>query len=403
MPRTSAAPVSTAKFPDIDEARAIKLILAMLPIPGLSGKESAISEFVVAQLRKAGVPASAITTDRAHTRSPIGGEQGNLICTLPGTIPGERRLLMSHLDTVPLCAGTRPVRENGFVRSGNPQTALGADNRSGVAATLNALLEIVRRKLPHPPLTVMWTVQEEVGLFGSRNCDVKLLKSPKLCFNWDGGAAEKISHGATGAYRMQIEITGLSSHAGVHPEDGISAISIAALAIADLTKNGWHGLVKKGSRKGTSNVGVISGGDATNVVTSRVTLRAEARSHDPVFRKKIVAEIKAAFTRAVAQVKNAAGKRGSFKFDIRLDYESFCLSDKDPSLLAATRVLKALGLNPRAEVANGGLDANWLTANGIPTITMGAGQQNAHTLNERLEIKEYLNGCRVALALATGA
>ena len=70
---------------------------------------------------------------------------------------------------------------------------------------------------------------------------------------------------------MTIVVEGLASHAGVHPEQGVSAIAIASLAIADLVNNGWHGLVQKNGKQGASNVGVIHGGQATNVVTDLAT------------------------------------------------------------------------------------------------------------------------------------
>lgn len=391
-----------SSLPTLDENRAMKLIMELLPIPALSGHEDKIASFISAKLRAAGVPASAIHTDDAHKKSPLGGVHGNLICTLPGTLDAPRRMLMAHLDTVPLCEGTKPLRKDGYVKSGNPATGLGADNRSGVAATLNAVLEILRRKLPHPPLTLLWPVQEEVGLYGVRYANLELLKSPKLCFNWDGGAAHRVIVGATGAYRMQVTVTGLASHAGVHPEHGISATAIAALAIADLHSHGWHGLIVKNGKRGTSNIGVIAGGNATNVVTAEVTLRVEARSHDPIFRKKIVAEIQAAFKRAVARVKNHAGKRGSVRIDADLHYESFKLSEDDPSAAVASHGIAAVGLKPELSIANGGLDANWLSARGVPTVTLGAGQQDVHTVNERLVIPEFLDGCRIALAIATG-
>ena len=50
----------------------------------------------------------------------------------------------------------------------------------------------------------------------------------------------------------------------------------------------------------------------------------------------------------------------------------------------------------------GGLDANWLYARGLPTVTLGAGQRNAHTVKERLHIQSFVEGCAVALALACG-
>ncbi len=149
---------------------------------------------------------------------------------------------------------------------------------------MSTALAILRHHLPHPPLTFFWPIQEEIGLYGARHADVKLLGNPKLAFNWDGGTAEKLSVGATGGYRMEIEVEGLASHAGSAPELGVSAIAIASLAISRLHEEGWHGQIVKGKRRGTSNVGVIRGGEATNVVTERVQLKAEARSHDPKFR-----------------------------------------------------------------------------------------------------------------------
>src|SRR5439155_26273658 len=133
-------------------------------------------------------------------------------------------LLMAHIDTVPLCAGTIPKRSGGFIRSGNPKTGLGADNRSGASAILYAATEILRRKLPHPPLTFMWPVQEEVGLYGARFVQISRLGNPKLCFNWDGNQPNRITIGATGGYVITIRIMDVASHASGAPEKGLRAI-----------------------------------------------------------------------------------------------------------------------------------------------------------------------------------
>jgi len=268
---------------------------------------------------------------------------------------------------------------------------------------LNALLTIVRDGLPHPPLTFFWPVQEEIGLLGVRHVTLSKLGKPKLCFNWDGGAPNMAVIGATGDYNMEIEIEGIASHAGAHPEDGVSAISIAGLAIADLQQNGWHGLVIKGKKTGTSNIGAISGGEATNVVTDRLKLRAEARSHDPKFRKRIVDEYKKAFTKAVKSVKSQLGQTGKIQFDASLKYEAFRLSKKEPCVRVALAAVEAAGLPPQTRIINGGLDANWLTAHGYPTATLGCGQDAIHTVNETLHVDSYLHACRISLLLATGA
>jgi tripeptide aminopeptidase len=148
-------------------------------------------------------------------------------------------------------------------------------------------------------------------------------------------------------------------------------------------------------------VGVIRGGDATNVVTDRVHLRAEARSHDPAFRQRIVQEIANAFHRAVKKVKNLAGKIGDVTIADRVDYESFLLTADEPCVVAADAAVRTVGLSPVRAVANGGLDANWTTRHGIPTVTLGCGQVNPHMVSEALDLNGFEQACRIALLLAT--
>jgi tripeptide aminopeptidase len=406
-PRRRASPATAetapAGPPEPNLKAALARVLELMAIPGKSGEEAAVSEVIRKQLRAAGAPAGAIRTDDAHEQTPLKGEVGNLVCTLPGTMRGPRRLLMAHLDTVPLCIGSKPRVKGRIVRSADKATGLGADDRAGCAVVLTAAIEILTRGLPHPPLTFFWPVQEEVGLFGAHFGNLKLLGGPKLAFNWDGGPAEKLTIGATGAYRIMIDIHGLASHAGAAPEKGVSAITIAGLAIAELQRRGWLGDVRHGDRRGTSNIGVIQGGAATNVVTDHVHLRAEARSHDPKFRRQILDTIDAAFQEAAEKVRNIAGAAGSVDVTSRPDYEAFQLPPDSPSLLAAEAAVRSIGVEPLRAISNGGLDANWMTARGIPTVTLGCGQQNPHTVSEQLDLGAFEQACRIALRLATGS
>lgn len=384
------------------DAGALRLVTELMSVPGRSGHEGRVAAAVRGRLRSAGVPDSVISIDSAHRKSPIGGETGNLIVKLPGTVRGPRRLLMAHLDTVPLCVGSRPVRRGEKILSKDPATGLGGDNRAGVAVVLNAAAVILSKRLPYPPLTLFFPVQEEIGLVGARFANVAKLGRPALCFNWDGGDPASVTVGATGATAMEIVVRGKASHAGVHPEDGISAAAIAAHAIADLDRNGWHGLVRKGDAAGTSNIGVLSGGEATNVVLPELRIRAEARSHDPIFRERIVGEFDAAFRRAAGAVRNAAGEAGFVEFRPEVKYDSFRLADDAPVAAAAADAVRRTGREPRLVVGNGGLDANWMTAHGLPTVTLGCGQHDIHTVNESLDVEEFLTACRIALDLATG-
>ncbi|MEZ6148229.1 MAG: M20/M25/M40 family metallo-hydrolase [Planctomycetaceae bacterium] len=170
----------------------------------------------------------------------------------------------------------------------------------------------------------------------------------------------------------------------------MSATVITGLAIADLQKNGWHGKIVKGKQQGTSNIGSIRGGDATNVVTDRLAITAEVRSHQPAFRKQIIKAYEKAFRLAAKSVKNAQGQTGRIRFSTYDKYESFRLSPKEPSVRAAMEAIESIGLPAMTRVIDGGLDANWMTAHGFPTVTLGCGQAGIHTVNESLNIPDYL-------------
>ena len=149
----------------------VDLLMRLLAIPGPSGQEAQVAEFVREQLLAAGARAEWIRQDAAHRRTPDGGEVGNLVLRLPGRRGMPRRMLMAHLDTVPLCVGAQPVRKGSTIRSANPRTGLGADDRAGAAVLLHTAQALLRQPGPRPPLTFLWTVQEEVGLQGIAPCD----------------------------------------------------------------------------------------------------------------------------------------------------------------------------------------------------------------------------------------
>jgi len=386
----------------LSEKNAVQLLIDLLKVPGQSGQEREIAALIADKAKSAGVTDSQIHEDAVYRKSPYGGNCGNLIIKLPGTFRAPRRLLMAHLDTVPLCVGARPVRDGDVIRPKDSQTALGGDDRAGAAVVLNTLLTILNHDLPHPPLTFFWPVQEEVGLIGARFVSPRALGNPKLCFNWDGGAADEICIGATGAYNVKVTAYGIASHAGVHPEDGVSAIGLAALAIADLVQNDWHGLVVKGENRGTCNLGIIRGGDATNVVTDSCEIRGEVRSHDVAFRNEILNEVEHAFHRAVDALTNANGEKGRVEIEWDLKYPSFLLDRQEAVVQSAQEAVQRLGLEPALVVGNGGVDANFLSDRGLPTVTLGCGEKNAHTVDEVVILENYLNGCRLALELACG-
>lgn len=307
---------------------------------------------------------------------------------------------------MPLCAGARP-KKSGRKIVNEAKTALGGDNRCGCGVLVTLAAELEKQKLDHPPITLLFCVREESGLYGARHVDPDELGAAEMAFNYDGGSASNVVIGAVGADRWSVEIFGRASHAGVAPERGISATMILALALAEVKAGGWFGKVVKGKKQGTSNVGPVTGGegrpagDATNVVTDYIHVRGESRSHDAKFVREITKAYKAAFEKAAKTVTNVQGKSGKVKFKSETDYHPFRMKDSQPVIKRAIEAVSAIGGTPNVRAANGGLDANWMVRHGIPTVTLGAGQNEAHTIDEWINLDEYDRACALALQLAT--
>src|SRR2546423_9152983 len=325
-------------MPTVDTAAATQRLMRFLAIEGVTGREAKIGRDIAPALKEAGVPASAIYLDDANTRIRLPTQTGNLIVHLPGRGAMHNQpalMFMTHMDTVPLCAGAKPAIKGRKIVN-TAKSALGGDNRTGCGVLVTLAAELAREKLDHPPITLLFCVREESGLWGARFVDKADLGHPVMAFNYDGGAASNVVVGAVGADRWEVEIFGRASHAGGAPERGISATRSLALALAEVKAGGWFGKVVKGKKQGTSNVGPVTGGpgrpagDATNVVTDYVHVRGESRSHDPKFFKQITAAYKAAFEKAAKKVKNQEGKTGRIKFKVRTDYHPFRIKETLP-------------------------------------------------------------------------
>ena len=213
---------SRGVFMSVDTQAAADRLMRFLAVEGVTGKEAAIGRELASALEESGVPADAIRLDDANTRIPVPTETGNLIVDLPGrgAMHNQPRIMfMTHMDTVPLCAGAKP-KLSGRKIVNEAKTALGGDNRAGCGVLVTLAAELAKQQLDHPPITLLFCVREESGLWGARHVRTTDLGSPVMAFNYDGGSASNVTIGAVGADRWQVEIFGRASHAGVAPERG---------------------------------------------------------------------------------------------------------------------------------------------------------------------------------------
>ena len=385
--------------------QAINDLMELLPIPGQPSQEAQIAAEIYDKLITMGVPADNISYDNAQDQSEYGGEIGNMIVHLGGQSDQPHLMFSTHMDTVPIAVGCQPRLDTGQKRIVNDAEgcALGGDNRAGCAVLLHLARELLALKGEHPPTTLVFFVQEEVGLVGARGLDLALLGEPipMMCFNWDGRHSDQFVVAVTGTERFTIDVSGIASHAGASPEDGLSAAVITSHAIAELDRNGWTGRIEKDGKIGSANVGIMNGGQGSNVVMPDMNILAEARSHDPAFRKQIIETWQDAFAKAVKSCSNHLGEKGSVMFGPGPTYESFALDENEPTVQRILAATATCDIDAKLVSNDGGMDANWIVAHGIPAVTIGVGQRFVHRPEEWIDLDDFENACRLAVAIAT--
>jgi tripeptide aminopeptidase len=367
----------------IDAGRLLATFLDMAAIDSLSFRERAAADYVTGVLSAAGI---SVYEDNAA--AAIHGTAGNLIARLPGTAPGPTIMLASHLDTVAPGEGVRPVLKDGYVVS-EGDTVLGADDKAGAAVILELLRRLTEENHPHPEIIAIFTVAEEVGLVGAQALDYRAFHADLGFVFDDGGPVGRITVQAPYQDHFSCVFTGRAAHAGIEPEDGVSAIAAAAKAIDRMS-------LGRLDADTTANIGLIEGGAAINIVPARAVITGEARSHSL---EKLRAQT-ARMGEACAAAAAATGAKQ--KTTVKRLYDGFDLSDDHPAVSRAVAAVKAAGLKPLTGKSGGGSDTNVFNAHGIPAVNIGVGYERVHTPEERLPVEALRQALAVALNLVTG-
>jgi tripeptide aminopeptidase len=295
---------------------------------------------------------------------------GNLIARVPGKgSQAEPVLLVAHADTVKPGKGIEPIVENGIIRS-QGETVLGADDKAGIAEIFVAVKGAER----HPPLEIVITRSEEIGLLGAKNLDYSIIEA-KRGFVLDSDLLEAIIIGGPSHFSIDVAISGRAAHAGMEPEKGISAIRTAALAIAKIPEGRIDG-------ETTANIGIIRGGEIRNGVPEKATVQAECRSLNPEKAVRQAELMRRAF-------EEAAGKMGA-QVEVKLDleYKASQIPEDAPTVELAKRAIAAVGLKPEAKVIIGGTDASVFNAHGIESVVLGVGLRDEHSKEEQIAIAD---------------
>jgi len=355
--------------------RMIEEFMELVQVDSVSGKERRIADLLKKKLTALGLEVWEDTAGKTAK-----AEAGNVIARLPGTGEGPVLLLSAHMDTVEPGCGIKPRVEDGVIRSSG-DTVLGADDKAGIVAILEALRLVKENDIVHGGLEVAFTIWEEGGLFGAKNLDYSLI-SARICFVLDSdGQPGTIVTVAPSHDRIGATIRGRAAHAGINPEEGINAIQVAAHAIA---------LMKIGriDHETTSNIGIISGGKAVNIVPDSVTIQGEARS--------LCAEKRVLQTEQMRRAIEDAAEKFGARADIVTEtlYPEFNLPKDSPPVKIAVEAARNMGLEPSLVKTGGGSDANIFNSKGIATAVIGIGMKKVHTTEEYITIADLLENAR---------
>lgn len=368
----------------INRERFLADFLELVRIPSPSGRERE-----VAQVVKAKVEAMGLTVLEDNAGKGFGGEQGNLIVKVPGSVEGVPPILLNaHLDTVLPCENVNPIVEGDKVRS-DGRTILGADNKAGVCVLLELLRVLKEDNAQHGPLEVVFTVAEETGLHGAKHLDYSLI-SANFGFVLDSGPPiNKVIVQAPSQKNLKAIVKGKAAHAGVSPEKGINAIQLAARAIASMR-------LGRIDQETTANIGIIRGGLATNIVPEEVEILGEARSHDPRKLEEQIAHM------VLLLEKEAQRGGGKAEIEVTDVYRSFRITEDDLPAKVLKAALAQMGLQPQWETTGGGSDANIFNEHGIKCVLICCGEESPHSPeNERLDIPSALKSVELLVNIVT--
>lgn len=339
--------------------RMVKNFCEMVSISSESSEEKEFIEFLKTKLQQ-----------EFNGRCQV-DSYGNLICKIPpkNSSASESLMLAAHADTVKPGKGIKPVVRNGVIYSSG-DTVLGADCKGGIAEISEAVLSALK----HPPLEIVITREEEIGLIGAKKLDYSLI-SAKRGVLVDVDALGSIVIGGPSHMLIDIEITGKGVHSGMEPEKGISAIKAASLAIATL-KDG------RIDPETTTNFGTIQGGLIRNGVPEKCTIKAEVRSLN---HEKCIS-LSNTYKEVFEVIADSIGAKA--EVNLNLAYKATRISEDAPMVQVTKKALKSVGIEPKLIMITGGLESVIYNEKGIETIPLGDGRKSCHTTSENISVED---------------
>ncbi|CAK7064378.1 M20/M25/M40 family metallo-hydrolase [Tissierella sp.] len=358
----------------MNKERLLNNLVEMLKIHSPSKKEGKYASYLVELLEGMG---ASIYLDEGYLQ--YGGDSPSIIAKFSGDIEGNGITLAAHMDVIEPNLDVEPIIEDNIIRT-NGTTTLGGDDKGGIASIIEVLRTIKEEKISHKDIYVVLTPCEEVGMLGAKHFNWEkvpkdMMPSKNMVVVDNAGAAGIIAHSAPSKYDIEINFQGRKAHAGIEPEKGINAISLASYALSRMDIGRIDDLT-------TSNISTISSEFPSNVVPDMCRVTGEVRSHSEERILEIIESYKKICEDAVEKL------GGIYKFDYKCDYP--VLKPKDDLSFAKefSKIYEEINVPAELKVIGGGSDSNIFAKQGFNSIIIGVGMYKVHTVDEYLEIDE---------------
>ena len=364
----------------MNQERIINQFLELVKINSISKKEGEIANYLLEILKDLNLDPEVDSVG-----DKVEGETGNIIVKIPGDSSKPTLLLSSHMDTVTPGEDIEPIIKDDRIYS-KGDTILGADDKAGITAIIESLKFIQEEEINHGNIEIVFTVGEEVGLLGSKNLDHNMLKADLGIVYDSGGEVGTIITQAPAQDKIDIKVKGKAAHAGVSPSAGINAIKVSSVALSNMN-------LGQIDEETTANIGVIKGGQATNIVPDLVELEGEARSRNE---NKLERQ-----TRHMCDLFRRVANKYNAEVEINVDrmYPAFNLSRNNEIVDIAVKAARSVNIKPDLQSTGGGSDANIFNGLGISTINLGLGMNEVHSTNENIKINDLVNAVKYSIAL----
>jgi len=363
----------------INEKRIVTEFIELASIDSPSFNERKVADCIISKATSMGLE---VYEDKGG--EVYGGNTGNLYFTLFGAPNIPSLMLLAHMDTVVPCKNKKISVEGDIIKS-DGTTILGSDDVSGIVEILETLRVLKEQDIKHGNIEVVFTIGEEKSLCGAKVLEFDRIKS-KIALVLDSGGLGRAAISGPSQYQLEVTFFGKAAHAGIEPEKGNNAIVIASNAISKMK-------LGRIDFETTANVGVINGGEATNIVCDRCEVHFEARSRN---KEKLEAQVS-----HMKGIIEAAAKDANAKVEIRQDflYPEFNIPEDDDLVLIFQKSCIEIGLEPILEATGGGSDTNIISGKGIKAIDLACGMENVHTLDEYIKISSLVKSTEILVKM----